>query len=111
MIPSDRKKPTGVSNTPAGFSYQRGVSQLRSTSSRNGWVSGNRAIFPNKSPAVTKTAGDYGADNQIRTGDLILTKDVLCHLSHISVCHLISDSFFIIAKKGRFVNPFLANFL
>ena len=27
-----------------------------------------------------------GADNRIRTGDLILTKDVLCHLSHISSC-------------------------
>ena len=26
----------------------------------------------------------YGADNQIRTGDLILTKDVLYLLSHIS---------------------------
>ena len=26
----------------------------------------------------------FGADNRIRTGDLILTKDVLCLLSHIS---------------------------
>ena len=26
-----------------------------------------------------------GADNRIRTGDLVLTKDVLCLLSHISV--------------------------
>ena len=26
----------------------------------------------------------YGADNQIRTGDLVLTKDVLYQLSHIS---------------------------
>ncbi len=26
----------------------------------------------------------FGAANQIRTGDLILTKDVLCHLSHSS---------------------------
>ena len=28
--------------------------------------------------------GIFGADNQIRTGDLILTKDVLYQLSHIS---------------------------
>ena len=27
----------------------------------------------------------FGADNQIRTGDLILTKDVLYQLSHISI--------------------------
>ena len=34
---------------------------------------------------MDKTIGlFYGADNQIRTGDLVLTKDVLCQLSHIS---------------------------
>ena len=27
----------------------------------------------------------FGADNRIRTGDLVLTKDVLYRLSHISV--------------------------
>ena len=35
----------------------------------------------------------YGADNQIRTGDLVLTKDVLYQLSHISThlfCSLIT---------------------
>lgn len=26
----------------------------------------------------------FGADNRIRTGDLVLTKDVLCLLSHSS---------------------------
>ena len=41
-----------------------------------------------------------GADNRIRTGDLILTKDVLYLLSHISEC------FIIIAKEYRFVNWF-----
>ena len=30
----------------------------------------------------------FGADNQIRTGDLILTKDVLYQLSHISKLRL-----------------------
>lgn len=28
----------------------------------------------------------FGADNRIRTDDLILTKDVLCLLSYISIC-------------------------
>lgn len=27
----------------------------------------------------------FGAVNRIRTGDLVLTKDVLCHLSHNSM--------------------------
>ena len=30
-------------------------------------------------------AGLFGAANQIRTGDLVLTKDVLYHLSHSSI--------------------------
>ncbi len=42
-----------------------------------------------------------GADNRIRTGDLILTKDVLYLLSHISEC------FIIISKECAFVNGFL----
>lgn len=36
----------------------------------------------------TKRTGEFkktGAANRIRTGDLILTKDVLCQLSHSSV--------------------------
>ena len=38
----------------------------------------------NKSaPAIAKAL--YGAVNQIRTGDLVLTKDVLYHLSHNSI--------------------------
>lgn len=32
----------------------------------------------------------YGADNQIRTGDLVLTKDVLYLLSHISTFILLA---------------------
>ena len=42
----------------------------------------------------------YGADNRIRTGDLILTKDVLYLLSHISECSNI------ISKLFAFVNGF-----
>ena len=38
----------------------------------------------------------FGADNQIRTGDLMLTKHVLYQLSHISVsCLPDSDNYYI----------------
>ena len=42
----------------------------------------NSAPKHEKSPAKCKA---YGADNQIRTGDLILTKDALYQLSYISI--------------------------
>ena len=48
---------------------------------------------------------DFGADNQIRTDDLVITNDVLYRLSHISVLSL--DDSYIIPNKNRFVNPFL----
>ena len=54
-----------------------------------------------------------GADNRIRTGDLVLTKDVLCLLSHISVFYFSvfhRDSFYIIAKEDPFVNTFFEFF-
>ena len=39
-----------------------------------------------KSPSASISEGDfYGADSQIRTGDLILTKDALYLLSYISI--------------------------
>ncbi len=40
--------------------------------------------FKNQSPEAHKTSGVSGAATQIRTGDLILTKDVLYQLSHSS---------------------------
>ena len=46
-----------------------------------------------------------GADNQIRTGDLILTKDALYRLSYIS-----ADNGIIIAEGVRFGKPFFALF-
>ena len=50
-------------------------------------ISRGRESAKRKTPANTGFAGvSYGADNQIRTGDLVLTKDVLCLLSHISIC-------------------------
>ena len=53
-----------------------------------------------------------GAVNRIRTGDLVLTKDVLCHLSHNSIyLFLSSDSFYIILNCAPIVNPFFSNFI
>ncbi len=62
-----------------------------------------------KQNAPTKRECVFGADNRIRTGDLVLTKDVLCLLSHISVFYFSvfhRDSFYIIAKEKPFVNTF-----
>ena len=39
----------------------------------------------NKHHALLKHSAYSGAANQIRTGDLVLTKDVLCLLSHSSI--------------------------
>ena len=44
--------------------------------------------------------GRVGAANQIRTDDLILTKDVLYQLSHSSICEII------ITKDRWFVKQF-----
>ena len=43
-------------------------------------------ILPNKakSPQTSDVCDDDGADDQIRTGDLVLTKDALCLLSYTS---------------------------
>ena len=54
--------------------------------------------------------GFSGAATQIRTGDLILTKDVLYQLSHSSIsqeCFLVTQT--IITNYQRFVNTFLKN--
>ena len=48
------------------------------------------------------TAVKYGAANRIRTGDLILTKDVLYHLSHSSK----KVSFIIIHRLRGFVKHY-----
>ena len=46
--------------------------------------------FPNEFEKV------FGADNQIRTGDLMLTKHVLYQLSHISRCLPDNDNYYIL---------------
>ena len=47
----------------------------------------------------------FGAGNQIRTDDLVITNDVLCQLSHTSKSPYLDDSY-IISNKNRFVKPF-----
>ena len=55
-----------------------------------------------------------GAANQIRTGDLVLTKDVLCLLSHSSISDLflwvIANCLFIISIRLPDVNTFFESF-
>ena len=55
--------------------------------------------------ALSKHSAVFGAANQIRTGDLVLTKDVLCLLSHSSVTR---NCLFIIARNGEDVNTFFS---
>ena len=43
-------------------------------------------LVRNKRKRTCKNTGSCGADDQIRTGDLILTKDALYRLSYISAC-------------------------
>ena len=54
---------------------------------------------------------DFGAGNQNRTDDLVITNDVLYRLSHTSKYSLCLDDLSIISNKFRFVNPFFQNFL
>ena len=46
----------------------------------------------------------FGAGNQNRTDDLVITNDVLYRLSHTSAC-----DFVIIPNQNAFVNPFFEN--
>ena len=53
------------------------------------WNQGRRALaifLQNQKPPILLREVITGADNQNRTGDLILTKDVLYRLSHTSMC-------------------------
>ena len=65
-----------------------------------------KKLIKNQSPRVLPL-GLSGAATRIRTGDLILTKDVLYQLSHSSIPQgyfLVTQ--IIISNKNRFVNTF-----
>ena len=62
----------GLEGPGAGFGFEKAFDR---------WIFYQKQ----KSPETVKVAGEFfGAANQIRTGDLVLTKDVLYLLSHSS---------------------------
>ena len=70
-----------------------------------------RLWFENKKS--TAIAMDFGAGNQIRTDDLVITNDVLYQLSHTSIVPQgkpCSDDFDIISYCFAFVKPFFIFF-
>ena len=70
-----------------------------------------RALYPYKKPKPRGiTSGLSGAATRIRTGDLILTKDVLYQLSHSSkVTKIFPYDLIIITNIFSFVNTFFKN--
>ena len=61
----------------------------------------------NKNPSTFVNGFSFGAATQIRTGDLILTKDVLYQLSHSSIVReCFRRTLIIITNLFRFVNRF-----
>ena len=70
---------------------------------------GRRKLYKKPKPRGI-TSGLSGAATRIRTGDLILTKDVLYQLSHSSkVTKIFLHDSLIITNKFGFVNTFLKN--
>ena len=64
-----------------------------------------RVAAPKNPPS---NEGGFGAATRIRTGDLILTKDVLYQLSHSSIYwpRIFPQALIIISNKKSFVNRF-----
>ena len=65
-------------------------------------------VYKTKNP--TRLGWIFGADNQIRTDDLVITNDVLYRLSYISNFVSTLDDFTIIPKFLCFVNTFFRIF-
>ena len=61
-----------------------------------------------KNPAIREGQRDFGAVNQIRTGDLVLTKDVLYHLSHNSIFRF--PKAFILYHEKRLLSSLFPDF-
>ena len=66
-------------------------------------ISKKRCSFDIIKPRPLMRSG-FGAGNQNRTDDLVITNDVLYRLSHTSAC-----DFVIIPNPNAFVKPFLKN--
>ena len=54
----------------------------------------------NKKPVIIEITGFFGAVTQIRTGDLILTKDALYRLSYNSISHAPDEGGMVATEKG-----------
>ena len=65
-------------------------------------VSGFRDNITEKSkkPVTVEVTGFFGAVTQIRTGDLILTKDALYRLSYNSISHAPDEGGMVATEKG-----------
>ena len=53
-----------------------------------------------KKPVIVEITGFFGAVTQIRTGDLILTKDALYRLSYNSISHAPDEGGMVATEKG-----------
>ncbi len=53
-----------------------------------------------KKPETIEVSGFFGAVTQIRTGDLILTKDALYRLSYNSISHAPDEGGMVATEKG-----------
>ena len=79
-----------MAGPPAPHSAARALPRLRRNRLLDRWPAGTKLVASQRGlPAGTKLVASQraksGADDQDRTGDLVLTKDVLCQLSYIGL--------------------------
>ena len=60
----------------------------------------NNITEKSKKPVTVEVTGFFGAVTQIRTGDLILTKDALYRLSYNSIIHAPDEGGMVATEKG-----------
>ena len=60
----------------------------------------NKITEKSKKPVTVEVTGFFGAVTQIRTGDLILTKDALYRLSYNSISHAPDEGGMVATEKG-----------
>ena len=60
----------------------------------------NNITEKSKKPVTIEVTGFFGAVTQIRTGDLILTKDALYRLSYNSISHAPDEGGMVATEKG-----------
>ena len=60
----------------------------------------NNITEKSKKPVTVEVTGFFGAVTQIRTGDLILTKDALYRLSYNSISHAPDEGGMVATEKG-----------